>query len=939
MAGVTSSAGATVRHLRDLFGAGSVAVGLDDGQLLARYSATGDASAFEALVARHGPMVLATARAVLRREHDVEDAFQATFLVLARKAGTVRVGDALGGWLHRVALRSAVRASVEARRRAKREGGPPGVLETVAGPVADRPDLDLRVILHEEVDRLPESGRLPVVLCDLEGLTYEEAARRLRWTVPTLRNRLARARRKLRDRLARRGLTGPALALGPLPTVPEALGRAAIAGSPSALALANLILKGIFMTRIKLATAAALASMALTSAGLVAIARMGDHPPAPAQAAPSAGPRAPALDPTPKAEVRGLVVAPDGRPVPGATVRGRWFGGEPGSASATSGPDGRFTLGKVWPIRDGAAVPTEGKTPWLTASAPGFGPGWLSASPREPGPIDLTIKLVEEGPPIEGRILDDDGRPVVGVRASVRMFQAIPGEDLSDWIAASRSPAWSPYQGLVGVEWKAEATTGPDGRFRLAGLGRDRIVPVEISGPAIITTGATAMTREGPDIHWNDAYTNVFHCRSPRFDLAVAPCKPIRGVARDAANGRPIAGLEIYAQIDRSPGPRSPISNSAVTDEQGRYDLTGMPRAPGYALDVRSGRGQPYPPAILRIAAETPGNEPVPGDFVLKRGVVVRGRVTDRATGQPARGQVGVRTFADNPLAGKYPGFDMSQLSSVTLDADGRYELVTIPGRIVMTCRAAKDRYLIGVGAGAIAGLDRVRGDFGNPFGGLEVDFYHVLAEANIHPDAESATVDFQLDPGRSMSLTVLDPEGRPIGQTSATGREDRSLEMAIPEASPSFDVFALVPGRHRRVIVRHRERKLVGMLDLKGDEAGPLTLKLGPWGEVTGKVVARDGRPIAGLVVQDDIGLGQGVNRPRDYGVIPGAWTDARPMTGPDGRFQIEGLVPGLKYGAYGGGGAMASSHLFRDLIVAPGEVKNLGDVRIPPIPKEGRE
>ena len=112
--------GATLRHLRDLFSDGT-AVGLGDGQLLARYAANRDEAAFEALVARHGPMVLATCRAVLRHEHDVEDAFQATFLVLARKARSVRAGDALGGWLHRVAYRAAVQAGAESRRRRRRE--------------------------------------------------------------------------------------------------------------------------------------------------------------------------------------------------------------------------------------------------------------------------------------------------------------------------------------------------------------------------------------------------------------------------------------------------------------------------------------------------------------------------------------------------------------------------------------------------------------------------------------------------------------------------------------------------------------------------------------------------------------------------------------------------------------------------------------------------
>src|SRR5580704_6336160 len=145
--------GGTVRHLRDLFHDGT-AVGLGDGQLLDRYAAARDEAAFAALVARHGPMVIATCRAVLDHEQDVEDVFQATFLLLARKARSVRAGDALGGWLHRVAYRAAVQASAESRRRRRRE------VEALAMAALDatriEPDLDIPSLVHEEVDRLPE---------------------------------------------------------------------------------------------------------------------------------------------------------------------------------------------------------------------------------------------------------------------------------------------------------------------------------------------------------------------------------------------------------------------------------------------------------------------------------------------------------------------------------------------------------------------------------------------------------------------------------------------------------------------------------------------------------------------------------------------------------------------------------------------------------------
>src|SRR5271163_1103837 len=148
MASVMTS-GTTLRHLRDLFNGGT-SVGLTDGQLLARYAADRDGPAFAALVARHGPMVAATCRAVLRHEHDVEDAFQATFLVLARRVSSVRAGDALGGWLHRVAYRVAVQANIEVQRRRRRESE----VSAMEIPAATRPGLDgeLYAIVHEEID-------------------------------------------------------------------------------------------------------------------------------------------------------------------------------------------------------------------------------------------------------------------------------------------------------------------------------------------------------------------------------------------------------------------------------------------------------------------------------------------------------------------------------------------------------------------------------------------------------------------------------------------------------------------------------------------------------------------------------------------------------------------------------------------------------------------
>jgi RNA polymerase sigma factor (sigma-70 family) len=178
--------------------------GLTDGQLLDCFLARRDEAAFAALVRRHGPMVLAVCRRVLGNHHDAEDAFQATFLVLARKAAALRARDLVGNWLHGVAYRTALGAKAMTARRQAHERQ----ARELARPQAPVDDdwQELLPLLDQELDRLPERYRVAVVLCDLEGVTRRDAARRLGVPEGTLSGRLTRARRLLARRLARYGL-------------------------------------------------------------------------------------------------------------------------------------------------------------------------------------------------------------------------------------------------------------------------------------------------------------------------------------------------------------------------------------------------------------------------------------------------------------------------------------------------------------------------------------------------------------------------------------------------------------------------------------------------------------------------------------------------------------------------------------------------------------
>lgn len=192
----------------------SALAGVGDGQLLGRFTAERDELAeiaFAALVRRHGPMVLRVCRQIVGDSHAAEDAFQAAFLILARRAPSIRQPDLLANWLYGVALRTAREARVREERHRHRETPVPGVDPAEPASQASPPET-IAVIreelqaLHEEVARLPERYRVPVVLCELEGLTYQEAAIRLRCPVGTIGVRLKRARQQLRVRLTRRGL-------------------------------------------------------------------------------------------------------------------------------------------------------------------------------------------------------------------------------------------------------------------------------------------------------------------------------------------------------------------------------------------------------------------------------------------------------------------------------------------------------------------------------------------------------------------------------------------------------------------------------------------------------------------------------------------------------------------------------------------------------------
>lgn len=280
--------GAVLRSLELLFKEG-VLEGLSDAQLLERFRTRRDEPSFAAIVDRYGSMVLRVCRRVLGDPHDAQDAFQATFLVLVRRAPSLRVKDSVGPWLYGVAVRVALCARTTANRRRRFEQR---VAELSGLHAAESDTDDLGPVLHQEINRLPERYRKPIVLFHLAGLSHDQVAEQLGCPVGTVRSRLVRGRERLRERLTRRGLAPTSVAstvlLAAAPcAVPDALaaatshaavrfatGQATLAGTVSAsvATLTEGVLKVMFLNKLKWG-AAGLLVFATATAGVSVLAQ------------------------------------------------------------------------------------------------------------------------------------------------------------------------------------------------------------------------------------------------------------------------------------------------------------------------------------------------------------------------------------------------------------------------------------------------------------------------------------------------------------------------------------------------------------------------------------------------------------------------------------------------------------------------------------------
>ena len=973
--------GAAIRQIHGLFDSGRLDE-VADGQLLDRFLTSRDALAFEALVARHGPMVRATCRALVRDPHDADDAFQATFLALVRKGGTVRGAGALGGWLHRVAHRAAIQANVAAARRRDEERRA-GLARAVAAPPSPAGRDESIAAVHDELDRLPDRFRLPVVLCHLEGKTHAQAAFELGWGEATVRRRLAVARDRLRHRLTRRGVApAPAhLALARPPVaLPsawiEAISRLA-AGRISAIAasaLAGHALRALALSQARGVARVAATLVATLGLGLAAgLGRSSVEPTGPAEPAspPPVPAQAPAPAPAPAAEhppqpgsapevVSGRVSL-NGRPVADATIRHREFGDDQVEPAVDAPPLARSdSSGEFW-----ARMPARGSKldRRLVATLPGLGLGWADVDrglslamaedrpaviapwPSHSVPQSARLEMAEDRP-IEGRIVDLEGRPVAGaevgvfwvanLRRGVDSFLASVAHDgeLADWLP-SDNPTW--YGRLPGQPSFVKA--GPDGRFRLEGLGSDRLAQLIVRGPRIAEAKVMVLNREMDPILGPKSTRPQPEPPAPlrvfgsTFRFAVEPSRPIEGVVRDRATGRPLAGVRVTSprisdkSLDRSGGVGS------TTDAQGRFALDGLPKGPSYTLFAIPGPGSTHLAGGVEVA-DAVGLGPIRAELLLSAGIPFRIRPVDAATGKPVDARVVYHPLCPNveALAGRVTG--LGPLSTAARQPDGSYTGVAPPGPGAICVEVPGGDYLqtradpwafFRPGAGSRPRDALVYGDEnmlivqdGPGTWLISSEPFAEVALIDPRPGSGPIERDAKLAPALKMWVPIVSPGGAPV-RWPEVWAADGSPRWSAPLTESGFWATRLDP-RHPRRIVARGPFNLIGQVTVPPLEGARVDLK---WPAIVkGRLVDARGKPRPGLMLRP-----KGGDEPRpDDGLFIG-WI----QTDAEGRFLARGLVPGLRYrlAVMVDGSLDEGSTLFDDLVLQPNENRDLGDIR----------
>jgi RNA polymerase sigma factor (sigma-70 family) len=843
----------------------------DDGVLLNRFAADGDPGAFEVLLRRYGSMVYRACRRALPSEQDAEDAFQATFIALVRNAGTIRRQGALAGWLHKTAVRVAWRLREQSRRRVRREQA---CARDEAAPAASAGD-DVRAVLDEELDRLPEKYRQPVVLCRLLDRPLADAAAELGLSVATIWRRLRYAEELLRDRLTRRGLCVPAGA------GIAAFGSAATAAAVSPAAASELVRLAVAIRAGHLAAVPtrllalsgglhgnrAVVAIAVVLLGVgVGFALVGDPVgPEPAEPLPVQITPAVARAEIPAAgaaafEVTGRVVDAADRAVPGAQVRvfaRRWerFGvgvRDELVGRAVAGEDGSFRV---------AVPPTSAATVLshtIRVMATDREGKALGVAPAAGG---HSVVRVSAGAALSGKVVDAGGLPAEGAAVQVSRFGGVFND-----------PVGEPLPPDV---WPRGSTTAADGSFTLAGFdpavgGRLWVVHPTHGVRAVDVPPGTANG----------------------MTITLSPVRRLSGRVVRADTGAPDPGAQVLVSVVSANDP-FPVVRCVAAGADGRFEAA-APAGGRWTVRAVPADAEKY----LSVESDVPSTgmgDPV--ELQLPRAAPVRGRVVD-AAGKPApRAKVWF-------IPGRPPERDGVRVVTGTR----AYRACGDDGRFTLPAPAVEGTLLVVAQDSTFASveLDAGRLEGAAPTG------HRVFAHSAVPTRGGGEELIVRLSPGATIECRAVGSDGRVIEDGRAFVRHlvgARDFRVPVPVKGGLFAVNGCQPGRWYAVQVMDAQGKLGAATRVKlpdGPAAGPVTVQLSACERGEVEVTDPLGRPVAGCRAELTAVLWP-ADAPLGVPAV-GELTSARwwaddagepPVTGPDGRVAFGRLIPGVTYRA----------------------------------------
>jgi RNA polymerase sigma factor (sigma-70 family) len=937
----TIQAGIVLRHIRDLATTGTT-TGPADRQLLARFASQREQSAFELLVRRHGPMVLGVCRRILGNRHDAEDAFQATFLVLAHKAGSIARRGSLGGWLYQVAYHMALKAkaSAVARQRRERKAGKPGVsaLGYPADPLAELTARELLAALDEELHRLPDRYRTPLVLCYLEGKSRDEAACQLGTTLATLKRRLEQGRDRLRIRLERRGVSlSAALAAVGFTTaaVPQVLATATaqigrlvascnvLAVPPNVARLAAASTRAIPVGKLRTVALAALFA-GLLGGGWLARSMLPDEPNGAARASDKQSKPANSGE-SKSITVSGHVIGPDGKPAAEASVAvvarqgailstGEWWAAFRNDVAGQGKTDaeGRFRLviARPDPLMNVRTVR-------IIAMKDGAGVAWKSIDPdTEKAESALSLTPIQ---PVRGRLVGIQGEGAANVKVHVTRITRKPEQGEREEDAAIRPPAMP----------SLTATTNERGEFAFNGFGPNLRLELEIKDPRYQRKDEwfveTADKKQSENLH-----------------LVLLPGQVVEGriIYGDTRKPVPYARLMIVSPyiVDEKADADGRFRISIFSGQFSKGDVGVHAYAPDGELYMPASQGVHFDKGVVRREVE----------LALPRGVPIRGKITEAGSGKPVAGAFVTYNGDTNVRARSGP--------------DGRYQIGGWPAtsaRLMVTHPSGDFlTQLIGSAGGS---LDKPIGD---------PSYYHAVVPVDVKPDDKAVEVNITLRRGVTIAGRLIGPDDKPVASavlfvSSHKPRFEKTMHP-VHVRDGRFEVRGCDPDQEYQLLFLEHPRLPVPLMmaesvqtfgqlwmaellngkDKRGASvkvvakkaaAEPLVVRVSPSGSAKLRFVDAAGKPKADFIpwvqlvvtpglplwkaIEDKTLAAEVVSLAGPYGDQP----PGQPKTNAEGYVTYTGLIPGATYRIKTYNRGMIPNFVLRDFSVEADKTSEL--------------